>query len=69
MDREQLAAVCARVLVSPDKDARVIALALQRFLVGAARVKTFDKRAYQRRYMAEYRAGKLRRGKRRRKKR
>jgi len=63
MDRSELSEVCARVLRSRDKDVRVVALALQRYLVGEGRRKVFDKRSYMRRYMAEYRL----RGKRRKK--
>jgi hypothetical protein len=63
MDKAELGLVCERVLRSKDADARVLALALQRYLVGEARRARFDKRVYMRRYMAEYRL----RGKRRKK--
>ena len=57
MDRSELARVCERVLGGGGgaKEVEVIALALQRYLVGEGRRKRFDKRAYQREYMARYR--------------
>ena len=54
--RAELGAVIERALLSKDTDARVCALALQRYLVGEGRKARFDKRAYMKRYMAEYRA-------------
>jgi hypothetical protein len=60
--RAELVEIVGRVLASRDADARVVALALQRYLVGEGR-GSFDKRAYMRRYMARYRE-RLRDGKR-----
>jgi len=69
MDKAELAGICERVLKSRDSDARVVALALQRYLVGDGRKARFDKRSYMRSYMAEYRLRGLKGGKRRRKQR
>jgi hypothetical protein len=62
--RAELVEIVGRVLdsVRSDSDVRVVALALQRYLVGEGR-GSFDKRAYMRRYMAGYRE-RLRDGKR-----
>jgi hypothetical protein len=57
--RAELGAVCERVLLSKDADARVVALALQRYLVGEGRRGVFDKRSYQRSYMQRYRRGEV----------
>ena len=57
--RAELGLVCERVLLSGDTDARVVALALQRYLVGEGRRGNFDKRGYQRDYMRRYRAGEV----------
>jgi len=65
MDKAQLSAVVDRVLRSKDSDVRVVALALQRFLLHEGRKASFDKRAYQREYMRRYRAGKGKRRKKR----
>ena len=63
MDKAELGAVCERVLRSKSSDARVVALALRRYLAGELRRKVFDKRGYQREYMRSYRArGKVGKG-------
>jgi len=59
VDKAELSEICGRVLKSKDGDARVVALALQRFLLHEGRRKVFDKRAYQREYMARYRRGEV----------
>lgn len=66
MDRSELMKVCAKVLGGRggDSEVAIVALALQRYLVGEARRGVTDRRAYQREYMRSYRLGKRRRKKR-----
>lgn len=63
MDRSELVKVCARVIggEGTDGEVAIVALALQRYLVGEARRTEADRRSYQRDYMREYRAGRRRR--------
>jgi len=63
MNKAELSGLCERVLRSKDQDARVVALALERFLLHEGRRKVFDKREYMKNYMRRYRV-KGRRGKR-----
>jgi hypothetical protein len=65
--RAELGAVIERALLSKDTDARVCALALQRYLLRDGRKARFDKRAYMKGYMVEWRARRKREGKRGRK--
>lgn len=67
VDRAELMKVSRKVLggEGTDGEVAIVALALQRYLVGEARRGIVDRREYQRVYMREYREGKLRRGKKR----
>jgi len=62
MNKAELSEVCVRVLRSKDGDARVVALALQRFLLHEGRRVRFDKKAYMREYMRQRRADEKARG-------
>ena len=57
MDKAELSKVCLRVLggEGTDGEVAIVALALQRYLVGEGRRAVFDKRSYQREYMRAYR--------------
>lgn len=63
MDRSELVKLCTRVIggKGSDGDVAIVALALQRYLVGEGRKVERDRRSYQREYMREYREGKRRR--------
>jgi len=71
MDKAELSGVCSRLLGSGpgnrrDEDIRVVALALQRFLLHEGRRKSFDKKVYMKDYMRRYREEERRRANKRR---